>query len=100
MVRGTFANVRLNNLLAPGTEGPVTVHLPDGERMTIYDASVKYQAEGVPLLVIAGKEYGSGSSPDCAAKAPRLRAVRALIAQGIEPIHPSNLVRSALLPLH
>src|SRR5439155_3825105 len=68
MVRGTFANVRLNNLLAPGTEGPVTVHLPDGEQMTIYDASVKYQAEGVPLLVIAGKEYGSGSSRDWAAR--------------------------------
>src|SRR2546427_1744728 len=76
MVRGTFANVRLKNLLAPGTEGPVTLHLPDGEQMTIYDASVKYQAAGVPLIVIAGKEYGSGSSRDWAAKGPRLLGVR------------------------
>src|SRR5438132_2246070 len=99
MVRGTFANVRLNNLLAPGTEGPVTVHLPDGEQMTIYDASVKYQAEGVPLLVIAGKEYGSGSSRDWAAKGPRLLGVRAVIAQSYERIHRSNLVGMGILPL-
>jgi aconitate hydratase len=99
MVRGTFANVRLKNLLAPGTEGPVTLHLPDGEQMTIYDASVKYQAEGVPLLVIAGKEYGAGSSRDWAAKGPRLLGVRAVIAQSYERIHRSNLVGMGILPL-
>jgi aconitate hydratase len=99
MVRGTFANVRLKNLLAPGTEGPVTLHLPDGEEMTIYDASVKYQAAGVPLIVIAGKEYGSGSSRDWAAKGPRLLGVRAVIAQSYERIHRSNLVGMGILPL-
>jgi aconitate hydratase A / 2-methylisocitrate dehydratase len=99
MVRGTFANVRLKNLLAPGTEGPVTVHLPDGEQMTIYDASVKYQAEGVPLIVLAGKEYGAGSSRDWAAKGPRLLGVRAVIAQSYERIHRSNLVGMGILPL-
>jgi aconitate hydratase len=99
MVRGTFASVRLKNLLAPGTEGPVTVHLPDGEQMTIYDASVKYQAEGVPLIVIAGKEYGAGSSRDWAAKGPRLLGVRAVIAQSYERIHRSNLVGMGILPL-
>src|SRR5947199_3853741 len=99
MVRGTFANVRLKNLLAPGTEGPVTLHLPDGEQMTIYDASVKYQAEGVPLIVIAGKEYGAGSSRDWAAKGPRLLGVRAVIAQSYERIHRSNLVGVGVLPL-
>src|SRR5690348_8076933 len=99
MVRGTFANVRLKNLLAPGTEGPVTVHLPDGEQLTIYEASVKYQAEGVPLLVIAGKEYGAGSSRDWAAKGPRLLGVRAAIAQSYERIHRSNLVGMGILPL-
>jgi aconitate hydratase len=99
MVRGTFANVRLKNLLAPGTEGPVTVHLPDGEQLSIYDASVKYQAEGVPLVVIAGKEYGSGSSRDWAAKGPRLLGVRAVIAQSYERIHRSNLVGMGILPL-
>ncbi|HEX4573697.1 MAG TPA: aconitate hydratase AcnA [Gemmatimonadales bacterium] len=99
MVRGTFANVRLKNLLAPGTEGPVTVHLPDGAPMTIYDASVQYQRDGVPLLVIAGKEYGSGSSRDWAAKGPRLLGVRAVIAQSYERIHRSNLVGMGILPL-
>ena len=99
MVRGTFANVRLKNQLAPGTEGPVTVHLPDGEQMTIYDASVKYRAEGVPLLVLAGKEYGSGSSRDWAAKGPRLLGVRAVIAESYERIHRSNLVGMGILPL-
>jgi aconitate hydratase len=99
MVRSTFANVRLKNQLAPGTEGPFTVHLPDGETMTIYDASVKYQAEGTPLLVIAGKEYGSGSSRDWAAKGPRLLGVRAVIAQSYERIHRSNLVGMGILPL-
>ncbi|HUL03338.1 MAG TPA: aconitate hydratase AcnA [Gemmatimonadales bacterium] len=99
MVRGTFANVRLKNALAPGTEGPVTVHLPDGERMTIYDASVRYQQEGTPLVVIAGKEYGAGSSRDWAAKGPRLLGVRAVIAQSYERIHRSNLVGMGILPL-
>jgi len=99
MVRGTFANVRLKNLLAPGSEGPVTQHLPDGEQLTIYDASVKYQADGVPLLVIAGKEYGAGSSRDWAAKGPRLLGVRAVIAQSYERIHRSNLVGMGILPL-
>ena len=99
MVRGTFANVRLKNLLAPGTEGPFTVHLPDGEAMTIYDASLKYAAEGVPLVVLAGKEYGSGSSRDWAAKGPRLLGVRAVIAESFERIHRSNLVGMGVLPL-
>jgi aconitate hydratase len=99
MVRGTFANVRLKNLLAPGTEGPVTLHLPDGAQMTIYDASVQYQAEGVPLIVIAGKEYGAGSSRDWAAKGARLLGVRAVIAQSYERIHRSNLVGMGILPL-
>jgi aconitate hydratase len=99
MVRGTFANVRLKNLLAPGTEGPFTVHLPDGEQMTIYDASMKYQQEGTPLIVVAGKEYGSGSSRDWAAKGPRLLGVRAVIAESFERIHRSNLVGMGILPL-
>src|SRR4029077_11493329 len=89
MVRGTFANVRLKNLLAPGTEGGVTRHLPDGAQMSIYDASVKYQADGVPLLVIAGKEYGSGSSRDWAAKGPLLLGIRAAVAESYERIHRS-----------
>jgi aconitate hydratase len=99
MVRGTFANVRLKNLLAPGTEGGVTRHLPDGEGMSVYDASVKYEAEKVPLLVIAGKEYGSGSSRDWAAKGPRLLGVRAVIAESYERIHRSNLVGMGIAPL-
>ncbi|HEY6060887.1 MAG TPA: aconitate hydratase AcnA [Gemmatimonadales bacterium] len=99
MARGTFASVRLKNLLAPGTEGPVTRHLPDGQEMTIYDASVQYQAEGTPLVVLAGKEYGSGSSRDWAAKGPRLLGVRAVIAQSYERIHRSNLVGMGILPL-
>ena len=99
MVRGTFANVRLKNLLAPGTEGPVTLHLPDGAQMTIYDASVQYRAERTPLLLIAGKEYGAGSSRDWAAKGPRLLGVRAVIAQSYERIHRSNLVGMGILPL-
>jgi aconitate hydratase len=86
-------------MLAPGTEGPFTAHLPDGDVMTIYDASVKYEAEGVPLIVIAGKEYGSGSSRDWAAKGPRLLGVRAVIAQSYERIHRSNLVGMGILPL-
>jgi len=99
MVRGTFANVRLKNLLAPGTEGPFTVHLPDREPMTIYDASLKYAAAGTPLIVLAGKEYGSGSSRDWAAKGPRLLGVRAVIAESFERIHRSNLVGMGILPL-
>ena len=99
MVRGTFANVRLKNQLAPDTEGPITVHLPDGEQMTIYDASVKYQAAGVALIVLAGREYGAGSSRDWAAKGPRLLGVRAVIAQSYERIHRSNLVGMGILPL-
>jgi aconitate hydratase len=99
MVRGTFANVRLRNQLAPDTEGPWTVHLPDAEKMTIYEASRKYQAEGTPLLVLAGREYGSGSSRDWAAKGPRLLGVRMVIAQSYERIHRSNLVGMGILPL-
>jgi aconitate hydratase len=99
MVRGTFANVRLKNLLAPGTEGGVTRHLPDGALMSIFDASEKYAAEGVPLVVLAGKEYGSGSSRDWAAKGPRLLGVRAVIAESYERIHRSNLVGMGIVPL-
>jgi aconitate hydratase len=99
MVRGTFANIRLRNQLAPGTEGGVTRHLPDGEQMSIYDASVKYEKEGVPLVVLAGKEYGSGSSRDWAAKGPKLLGVRAVIAESYERIHRSNLVGMGILPL-
>jgi aconitate hydratase len=99
MVRGTFANVRLQNRLAPGTEGGVTRHLPDGETMSIYDASVKYAAEKVPLLVLAGKEYGSGSSRDWAAKGPLLLGIRVVIAESFERIHRSNLVGMGILPL-
>jgi len=99
MVRGTFANVRLKNLLAPGTEGGVTRHLPDGASMSIFDASEKYWGEGVPLLVLAGKEYGSGSSRDWAAKGPRLLGVRFVIAESYERIHRSNLVGMGIVPL-
>jgi aconitate hydratase len=99
MVRGTFANVRLRNQLAPGTEGGVTRYQPGGELMTIYDASVKYMAGGVPLLVIAGKEYGSGSSRDWAAKGTFLLGVKAVIAESFERIHRSNLVNMGVLPL-
>ncbi|HEY0631077.1 MAG TPA: aconitate hydratase AcnA, partial [Thermoleophilaceae bacterium] len=99
MMRGTFANVRLRNQLAPGTEGSVTVHLPDEEETTIFDAAMKYADEGVPLCVLAGKEYGSGSSRDWAAKGPRLLGVRFVIAQSYERIHRSNLVGMGVLPL-
>jgi aconitate hydratase len=99
MVRGTFANVRLRNQLAPGTEGGWTLYQPGGELMTIYDASEKYQAAGVPLLVIAGKEYGSGSSRDWAAKGTLLLGVKAVIAESFERIHRSNLVNMGVLPL-
>ena len=99
MVRGTFANVRLRNKLAPGTEGGVTRLLPEGEGMSIYDASVKYAERGTPLIILAGKEYGSGSSRDWAAKGPRLLGVRAVIAESFERIHRSNLVGMGILPL-
>ena len=99
MVRGTFANVRLRNRLAPGTEGGWTRHLPDGEVMSIFDASEKYQKEGVPLMVLAGKEYGSGSSRDWAAKGPKLLGIKAVIAESYERIHRSNLVGMGILPL-
>ncbi len=99
MVRGTFGNIRLHNRLVPEKEGYYTVHLPDGEQTTIYEASVRYQQEGVPLLVIAGKEYGSGSSRDWAAKGPLLLGVRAAIAESFERIHRSNLVGMGILPL-
>ena len=99
MVRGTFANVRLRNLLVPGSEGTWTVHLPSGEEMTIFEASERYLAEGTPLIVIAGKEYGSGSSRDWAAKGPKLLGVRAVIAESYERIHRSNLLMMGILPL-
>ncbi|MCC7499614.1 MAG: aconitate hydratase AcnA [Bryobacterales bacterium] len=99
MVRGTLANIRLRNQLAPGTEGGITVRLPDGEQMFIYDASMKYQQQGVPLIIIAGKEYGSGSSRDWAAKGVLLLGVRAVIAESFERIHRSNLVGMGVLPL-
>ncbi len=98
MVRGTFANVRIKNLMVPGVEGGVTLHQPDGERMSIYDASTKYQEEGVPLVVIAGQEYGTGSSRDWAAKGTRLLGVKAVVAQSFERIHRSNLVGMGVLP--
>ncbi|MBE3576448.1 MAG: aconitate hydratase AcnA [Limnochordales bacterium] len=99
MMRGTFANVRLKNLLVPGTEGGVTLHLPDGERMTIYEAAMRYRQEGVPLIIIAGKEYGTGSSRDWAAKGTYLLGVRAVIAESFERIHRSNLIGMGVLPL-
>jgi len=99
MVRGTLANVRLRNQLAPGTEGPWTVHLPDGEQMFIYDASMKYQQEGTPLIILAGREYGSGSSRDWAAKGVALLGVKAVIAESFERIHRTNLVGMGVLPL-
>ena len=99
MVRGTFGNIRLRNRLTPDKEGYYTVHLPDGEQTTIYEASMRYQQEGVPLIVIAGKEYGSGSSRDWAAKGPLLLGIRAAIAESFERIHRSNLVGMGILPL-
>ena len=99
MTRGTFANIRIRNLLAPGTEGGVTRHLPDGQVMPIYDAAMKYKAEGVPLVVLAGAEYGTGSSRDWAAKGTYLLGVRAVLAVSFERIHRSNLVGMGILPL-
>ena len=99
MMRGTFANIRIRNLLAPGTEGGVTVHLPSNEQMSIYDAAMRYREEGTPLVVLAGKEYGTGSSRDWAAKGPALQGVRAVIVESFERIHRSNLVGMGVLPL-
>ena len=99
MMRGTFANVRLRNQMAPGTEGGWTVHLPDKTQTTIYEAAMQYRNEGVPLMVLAGKEYGSGSSRDWAAKGPRLLGIEAVIAESFERIHRSNLVGMGVLPL-
>jgi aconitate hydratase len=99
MMRGTFANIRLRNLLVPGVEGGVTRHIPSGEQMSIYDAAMRYQAAGTPLVVIAGKEYGTGSSRDWAAKGTMLLGVRAVIAESFERIHRSNLIGMGVLPL-
>jgi len=99
MMRGTFANIRLKNMLAPGTEGGLTVHLPDKKQMSIYDAAMQYQKEGTPLVVIAGKEYGTGSSRDWAAKGPRLLGIKAAIAESFERIHRSNLIGMGIVPL-
>jgi aconitate hydratase len=99
MVRGTFANIRIKNQLVPGVEGGVTVHLPDGEQMSIFDAAERYQAEGTPLIVLAGKEYGTGSSRDWAAKGTQLLGVKAVLAESYERIHRSNLVGMGVLPL-
>jgi aconitate hydratase len=99
MMRGTFANIRLKNRLAPGTEGGVTLHLPDGEQMSIFEAAMKYTADGIPSIILAGKEYGSGSSRDWAGKGPALLGVAAVIAESYERIHRSNLVGMGVLPL-
>jgi aconitate hydratase len=99
MTRGTFANIRIRNLLAPGTEGGVTRHLPGGQVLPIYDAAMQYKAEGVPLIVLAGAEYGTGSSRDWAAKGTYLLGVRAVLAVSFERIHRSNLVGMGILPL-
>jgi aconitate hydratase len=99
MVRGTFANIRIKNLMLGGEEGGNTLHYPDGEKMAIYDAAMKYKAEGVPLVAIAGKEYGTGSSRDWAAKGTTLLGVKAVIAESFERIHRSNLVGMGVLPL-
>ena len=99
MLRGTFANIRIRNQLAPGTEGGVTRHIPSGDEMTIYDAAMRYHEENVPLVVLAGKEYGTGSSRDWAAKGTQLMGVKAVIAASYERIHRSNLVGMGVLPL-
>ena len=99
MMRGTFANIRIRNEMVPGVEGGITKHQPDGKIMPIYDAAMLYQAEGVPLVIVAGKEYGIGSSRDWAAKGTRLLGVRAVIAESFERIHRSNLIGMGVLPL-
>jgi aconitate hydratase len=100
MARGTFANIRLKNILVAPKEGNWTKHMPSGEVMSIYDAAMKYKSEGVPAIVIAGKEYGTGSSRDWAAKGPNLQGVRAVVAESFERIHRSNLVGMGILPLN
>ncbi|HSF42966.1 MAG TPA: aconitate hydratase, partial [Thermoanaerobaculia bacterium] len=99
MMRGTFANIRIRNKMVPEIEGGFTLHLPDGEPLSIYDAAMKYQAAGIPTVVFAGKEYGTGSSRDWAAKGPRLQGVRAVVAETFERIHRSNLVGMGIAPL-
>jgi aconitate hydratase len=99
MVRGTFANVRLRNQLAPGTEGGVTIKLPEGTEMSIFDAAMAYADEGTPLVILGGKEYGSGSSRDWAAKGTKLLGVKAVLVESFERIHRSNLVGMGILPL-
>jgi aconitate hydratase len=99
MARGTFANIRIRNLMVPGTEGGITLHLPDRKPLSIYDASVQYRKENIPMIIIAGKEYGSGSSRDWAAKGPALLGIRAVIAESYERIHRSNLIGMGILPL-
>src|SRR3990172_2478633 len=99
MMRGTFANIRIKNQMVTGIEGGVTVHYPSGERMSIYDAAMRYKREKVPLVVFAGKEYGTGSSRDWAAKGTNLLGIRAVIAQSFERIHRSNLVGMGVIPL-
>src|SRR3984885_10552476 len=99
MMRGTFANIRLRNLLAPGTEGGVTIHVPSGEQLSIYDAAMRYKSEGTPLVILAGREYGTGSSRDWAAKGTMLLGVKAVIAESFERIHRSNLIGMGVLPL-
>jgi aconitate hydratase len=98
MVRGTFANIRIRNLMTPGVEGGVTRHQPSGEQMSIYDAAERYRSEGVPLVIVAGEDYGAGSSRDWAAKGTRLLGIRAVIAGGFERIHRSNLIGMGVLP--
>jgi aconitate hydratase len=99
MMRGTFANIRIRNKLVAGVEGGYSVYQPTGEQMSVFDAAMKYQDDGVPLIVIAGKEYGTGSSRDWAAKGPQLQGIKAVIAQSFERIHRSNLVGMGILPL-
>jgi aconitate hydratase len=99
MMRGTFANIRLRNLLLPGTEGGITLHIPSGEQLSIFDAAMRYKAEGTPLIILAGKEYGTGSSRDSAAKGTMLLGVKAVIAESYERIHRSNLIGMGVLPL-
>jgi aconitate hydratase len=99
MVRGTFANIRIRNQMAPGTEGGVTIKLPEGTELSIFDAAMAYQAEGTPLMIIAGKEYGTGSSRDWAAKGTKLLGVKAVLVESYERIHRSNLVGMGVLPL-
>ena len=99
MMRGTFANIRIRNEMVPGTEGGYTRHIPSGDELSIYDAAMRYQGEGTPLVVIAGKEYGTGSSRDWAAKGTRLLGVKVVIAESFERIHRSNLIGMGVLPL-